>query len=95
MNIKSSVLNMLGLRWPRDVRVELSSRQMHASGTWKSCLEIGVGDSQSMQVVVKAQTWMRSLRGQYREESQEQRMQTVRSWRERKGPAGDADQSAQ
>lgn len=33
MNIKTSVGNMLDLRWPLDVKAELSDRHMCTSGT--------------------------------------------------------------
>lgn len=39
MNIKTSVGNMLNLRWPLDVKTELSERQMCASGIWRDGLE--------------------------------------------------------
>lgn len=63
-HIKSCVVNLVGLRWRLDAKVELSGRQLGAC-IWdlqEWILEVEVGESQRTQVVIRAQAWMRSLR---------------------------------
>lgn len=63
-HIKSCVVNLVGLTWLLDAKVELSGRQLDvciwALQEW--ILEIEVGESESTRVVIRAQAWMRSLR---------------------------------